>query len=203
MESQSRKLSVYELFRLKWLVGTLMALVSVSSLLNLDSHNWVPAIVSLVAMGGCVLFPTIYSKAPPGLWKIFALSIIPLVSIDVLAKETVPALLNLNTWLILYRALNHTKRREEMQLALLCLFLLVMVGATIGKYAKVITKGKSLFLNQNMWRLSVINEQTNSQKFAIYGLQKVIEELELILNVLDGKLNRDILRRRIKILKQE
>ncbi|MBT3481159.1 MAG: DUF3488 domain-containing protein [Opitutales bacterium] len=128
MESQSRKLSVYELFRLKWLVGTLMALVSVSSLLNLDSHNWVPAIVSLVAMGGCVLFPTIYSKAPPGLWKIFALSIIPLVSIDVLAKETVPALLNLNTWLILYRALNHTKRREEMQLALLCLFLLVMVG---------------------------------------------------------------------------
>jgi type I restriction enzyme, S subunit len=55
-------------------------------------------------------------------------------------------------------------------------FLLVMVGATIGKYAKVITKGKSLFLNQNMWRLSVINEQTNSQKFAIYGLQKVIEE---------------------------
>jgi hypothetical protein len=128
MESQSRKLSVYELFRLKWLVGTLMALVSVSSLLNLDSHSWVPAIVSLVAISGCVLFPKTCSKAPPVLWKVFALSIIPLVSIDVLAKETVPALLNLNTWLILYRALNHTKRREEMQLALLCLFLLVMAG---------------------------------------------------------------------------
>ena len=128
MELRSRKLSVYELFRLKWLVGTLMALVSVSSLLNLDSHSWVPAIVSLVAISGCVLFPKTYSKAPPVLWKVFALSIIPLVSIDVLAKETVPALLNLNTWLILYRALNHTKRREEMQLALLCLFLLVMAG---------------------------------------------------------------------------
>ena len=36
-----------------------------------------------------------------------------------------------------------------------------------------------------------------------YSKQKVIEELELILNVLDGKLNRDILIRRIKILKQE
>ena len=55
-------------------------------------------------------------------------------------------------------------------------FLLVMVGATIGKYAKVSTQGKSLFLNQNMWRLSVIDKQTQSQKFAIYGLQKVIEE---------------------------
>ena len=55
-------------------------------------------------------------------------------------------------------------------------FLLVMVGATIGKYAKVSTQGKSLFLNQNMWRLSVIDKQTQSQKFAIYGLQKVIDE---------------------------
>ena len=55
-------------------------------------------------------------------------------------------------------------------------FLLVMVGATIGKYAKVSTQGKLLFLNQNMWRLSVIDKQTQSQKFAIYGLQKVIEE---------------------------
>jgi type I restriction enzyme, S subunit len=55
-------------------------------------------------------------------------------------------------------------------------FLLVMVGATIGKYAKVITNGKLLFLNQNIWRLSVIDTQTNSQKFAIYALQKVIEK---------------------------
>ena len=55
-------------------------------------------------------------------------------------------------------------------------FLLVMVGATIGKHAKVTTRGKLLFLNQNMWRLSVVDEQSNSQKFAIYGLQKVIEE---------------------------
>ena len=55
-------------------------------------------------------------------------------------------------------------------------FLLVMVGATVGKYAKVATKGKLLFLNQNMWRLSVIDAQTNWQKFAIYGLQKVVEQ---------------------------
>jgi type I restriction enzyme, S subunit len=55
-------------------------------------------------------------------------------------------------------------------------FLLVMVGATVGKYAKVETKRLQLFLNQNMWRLSVIDKKTNWQKFAIYGLQKVVEE---------------------------
>lgn len=55
-------------------------------------------------------------------------------------------------------------------------FLLVMVGATVGKYAKVNTQGNKLFLNQNMWCLSVVDDQTNSQKFAIYGLQRVVEE---------------------------
>ncbi|MDC0481899.1 restriction endonuclease subunit S [Gammaproteobacteria bacterium] len=55
-------------------------------------------------------------------------------------------------------------------------FLLVMVGATVGKYAEINTKGRLLFLNQNMWRLSVHDDRTNSQRFAIYGLQKVVEE---------------------------
>ena len=54
-------------------------------------------------------------------------------------------------------------------------FLLVMVGATVGKYAEVNTNGRLLFLNQNMWRLSV-HDDTNSQRFAIYGLQKVVQE---------------------------
>ncbi len=128
MEQQSPKLSIFELYRLKWLVGALMALTSVVALFNLKGHNLVPATISVVAIVVSMLFPKAYSKAPPLLWKIFALSIVPLVSIDVFAKETVPALLNLNTWLILYRCLNHQKRREEMQLVLLCLFLLVMTG---------------------------------------------------------------------------
>ncbi len=54
-------------------------------------------------------------------------------------------------------------------------FLMVMVGATIGKYAKVITKGQKLFLNQNMWCLRVKQPEYNSQKFAFYALQKVID----------------------------
>lgn len=128
MEPRLQKLSVYDLYRIKWLVGALMALVSLSALLNLEAHSKVPAVIGLSAISVCLLFPKLYASAPPLIWKIFALSIVPLVSIDVFAKETVPALLNLNTWLVLFRALNHQKRREEMQLVLLCLFLLVMTG---------------------------------------------------------------------------
>jgi len=55
-------------------------------------------------------------------------------------------------------------------------FLLVMVGATVGKFAKVSIGSQTCLLNQNMWRLRVRNEQIDSQYFAIYGLQKVVQE---------------------------
>ncbi len=128
MGQRLRRLSVSDLYRIKWLIGSLMALVTLAALLNLEGHSKVPAVTGILAISMSLLFPRMYASAPALIWKIFALSIVPLVSIDVLAKETVPALLNLNTWLILFRALNHQKRREEMQLVLLCLFLLVMAG---------------------------------------------------------------------------
>ena len=128
MERRLPKLSVNALYRLKWLVGALMAFVSMTALLNLESLSRVPAVIGITAIGACIFFPKQYSSTPPIVWKVFAFIIVPLVSIDVLARETIPALLNLNTWLVIYRALNHQKRREEMQLVLLCLFLLVMTG---------------------------------------------------------------------------
>ena len=70
-----------------------------------------------------------------------------------------------------------TKREDEFNSILLRDddFLMVMVGATIGKHAKVITKGQKLFLNQNMWCLRVKQPEYNSQKFVFYALQKVID----------------------------
>jgi transglutaminase-like putative cysteine protease len=128
MARQSLKLSVNDMFRVKWLVGATMATVSVSSLFNLENHTLLPGGICFAVLLICIAFPKLYVSAPPILWKLLAFSIVPMVSIDVFAKETVAALLNLNTWLVLYRGLNHQKRREEMQLVLLCLFLLVMAG---------------------------------------------------------------------------
>ncbi len=105
-----------------------MGLISVSTLFNLDGYSRVPAIVACVVIGSSLLFPSGFARLSPFAWKAYAVGIIPLMMIDVMARETVPALLNLNTWLIIYRALNHDKRREEMQLVLLCLFLQVMTG---------------------------------------------------------------------------
>ncbi len=128
MTSKSRRHSIETLITLKWVFGALMGLVCVTTLFNIPGHNKLPATVvcCVVALG--LIRPSVIINLPQFVWKVYAVAIIPLVLVDVLAKETIPALLDLNTWLILFRCLNHTKRREEMQLALLCLFLIMMTG---------------------------------------------------------------------------
>ena len=105
-----------------------MGLVCITTVYNISGHNFIPASVAslFVAFGLC--WPSMIARIPQIFWKAYAVAIIPLVLINVFAKETIPALLDLNTWLILFRCLNHSKRREEMQLALLCLFLIIMTG---------------------------------------------------------------------------
>ena len=128
MGSKSHRLDADQLALLKWMVGACIGLVSVSTLFNLDGYSPFSAIVACVVIGASLLWPSGFAKLPPMVWKIYAVGIIPLMMIDIMARETVPALLNLNTWLIIYRALNQDNRREEMQLVLLCLFLQVMTG---------------------------------------------------------------------------
>jgi len=128
MALSARKLRTSDLYMLKWVLGAVMGLVAASTLFNLAGHNLFPATVVVSSIGLSLVFPGLFNRIPELFWKVYAVAIIPLVSINIFAGEMTATLLNLNTWLVLYRALNHEKRREEMQLALLCLFLMIMTG---------------------------------------------------------------------------
>ncbi len=128
MKFRSDRHSLEDLLALKWMLGALMGLVCITTLFNISGHNKIPALVATSVVLLALLKPAWIARVPQVVWKGYAIAIIPLVLIDVLAKDTIPALLDLNTWLILFRCLNHNKRREEMQLALLCLFLIIMTG---------------------------------------------------------------------------
>lgn len=128
MRSKSGRHSLEDLLVLKWMLGAMMGLVCITTLFNISGHNKIPAIIASTVITIALLKPTWVARVPQIVWKGYALAIIPLVLVDVLAKDTIPALLDLNTWLILFRCLNQNKRREEMQLALLCLFLIIMTG---------------------------------------------------------------------------
>ncbi|MDQ8203300.1 transglutaminaseTgpA domain-containing protein [Pelagicoccus sp. SDUM812003] len=128
MKSKSPRHSIEDLVTLKWMLGALMGLVCITTLFNINGYNRIPAIVSTTVIIFALFRPALIAKVPQVVWKGYAIAIIPLVMVNVISKDTIPALLDLNTWLILFRCLNHNKRREEMQLALLCLFLIIMTG---------------------------------------------------------------------------
>lgn len=128
MKSKSDRHSLEDLLALKWMLGALMGLVCITTLFNISGHNKIPALVATSVVIFALIKPSWIARVPQIVWKGYAIAIIPLVLVNVLAKDTIPALLDLNTWLILFRCLNHNKRREEMQLALLCLFLIIMTG---------------------------------------------------------------------------
>jgi len=64
MERRLPKLSVNALYRLKWLVGALMAFVSMTALLNLESLSRVPAVIGIIAIGACVFFQSSIQVLP-------------------------------------------------------------------------------------------------------------------------------------------
>ncbi|MBK1877493.1 transglutaminaseTgpA domain-containing protein [Pelagicoccus mobilis] len=128
MKSKSHRHSLEDLLALKWMLGALMGLICITTLFNISGHGKTPALIASSVVILALIKPSWIARVPQIVWKVYAVAIIPLVLVDVLAKDTIPALLHLNTWLILFRCLNHNKRREEMQLALLCLFLIIMTG---------------------------------------------------------------------------
>jgi transglutaminase-like putative cysteine protease len=113
---------------LRWLLGGVLALLAVGTLFHLDEE--------LQAWGGaasCVLlvvtfFPRLPGRVPRRLWQLGMPLIAGLFAIDLYVQEMVPAFVRLTTLLVLYRALAHRTPREDLQLLVLCLFLIVVAG---------------------------------------------------------------------------
>jgi type I restriction enzyme S subunit len=56
-------------------------------------------------------------------------------------------------------------------------FLIIMVGASIGKYGVVLEKDLPSLLNQNQWAIRTLNEFSVYNLFKIFSLQDVMREL--------------------------
>lgn len=54
--------------------------------------------------------------------------------------------------------------------------LIVMVGATVGKLAKVEKKYDGALLNQNMWRLFVKSKKNSSQEYLYHAIKPVVDK---------------------------
>ncbi len=124
-----RQLNLDELRRLKWLLGGTLALVSLWTVFFLDVEA-----VGLVGVAGAailavLIWPQLPGRVPPLVWKLAVPAIIAAMAADFyFSPDTLPVLIRLAILLVLYRAVAYRRKREDLQLIVLGLFLIVVAG---------------------------------------------------------------------------
>lgn len=123
------QLNLDELRRLKWLLGGALALVSVWTVFFLDIEALgLVALVSAV-IAAAVVWPQLPARVPTLLWRLAVPAIVAAVAADFyFSSETLPVLIRLAVLLVLYRAVAYRRKREDLQLIVLGLFLIVVAG---------------------------------------------------------------------------
>ncbi len=129
MERKRPQLNADDLGRLRWGLGALMALLSVVTVFFMDIDAWLLMPVVAVAAIAALVRPTWPSKLP-GFVHRLAFPFIALAFVYDLtsSQEPLPALIRLALLLILYRVITYRQRRDDLQLVLLGLFLVIVAG---------------------------------------------------------------------------
>lgn len=128
--SLQAQLNHIDLFRLKWVIGGILFLVSGWSLLPAEQGSNALLIVALLIVGATLFVPKMVWDLPPALWKLCTPGIICFTVADFLmsAPDFIPPLVRLITLLALLRTLAPRRQREDMQQLLLCLFMVIIAG---------------------------------------------------------------------------
>ncbi len=123
------QLSLDELRRLKWLLGGLLALVSLWTVFFLDVEALGLVAVASGLILAAMVWPQLPSRIPAWLWRLAVPAIIVAVAADFyFSAETLPVLIRLAVLLVLYRAVAYRRKREDLQLIVLGMFLVVVGG---------------------------------------------------------------------------
>ncbi len=129
-EIKRAQLNFEELIQLKWIIGGILALVSIWSLFFLDLNSDALLIITYVIIIGAVIFPSIPCKIPDIAWKIITPVLIIFICFDFIFSrpDIISPLVRMILLITLIRSLQFRKRREDLQLILLCLFMVIVSG---------------------------------------------------------------------------
>lgn len=123
------QLSVDELHQLKWLLGGVLTLLAVWTVFYMDVEAWTLMAITTGATLTTLIWPTLPAKLPR---FVHTLAFPVMVAIFVgdlwLRSEALPAMVRLDMLLLLYRNLTYRKRRDDLQIVVLGLFLIVVAG---------------------------------------------------------------------------
>jgi transglutaminase-like putative cysteine protease len=124
------RLELKELAAVRWLLGQLLVIVSLSGSYALDLGAGLLITGGLLLVGGACLFPSLIESIPRIVWRLSPFLLLVLIISDFILSggDILPPLFRMVLWLTLYRALQVRTPREDLQLLLLALFLLILTG---------------------------------------------------------------------------
>lgn len=123
------QLELDDLRQLKWLLGGALSLISLASLFYLEINAWVFLALGAILLPAVLLRPDWPARVPTLVHKLFFPLVLVYVAYDFYAhNEMLASMVRLDALLLLYRSSHYRRRREDLQLVVLGLFLIVMAG---------------------------------------------------------------------------
>ncbi len=124
------RLNLNELHQLKWLLGTILSLIALWTLFYLDVSNQLFLAAAFLVVSAVLVFPRLPGRIPELIWKGVTPILIVLIVGDFFLHggDFLPPLVRMITYLLVVRCLAYRRRREDLQLILLCLFMAVISG---------------------------------------------------------------------------
>ncbi len=129
MKPKRPQLNLTELHQLKWLLGGALAVLASWSVLYLEVEAWVLLGLITLTVPVVLRWPLLTLHIPLWVHRLAFPLFVTLFAADYyLGKETMPALIRLALMLVFYRAVTARRRRDDLQLIVLGLFLVVVAG---------------------------------------------------------------------------
>lgn len=131
MQNKRLQLTLDELPRLKWLQGGALALFSAWTVFYLEVEAWALLLLNTGAIIAVLVWPKLPEFVPGWVHKAAFPVIVVVFLADVWLSaqgQVLPPMIRLDLMLILYRAISYRQRRDDLQLILLGLFLVVVAG---------------------------------------------------------------------------
>ncbi len=129
MANPRPQLSLSELHQVRWLLGGLIGLVSAWSVFYLEVDTLVALTLLTLGVPAFIWKPWLAKALPPLFHRLAFPLIVTVFAVDLWAnQEPLPSMIRLSLMLLAYRCVSPRGRREDLQLILLALFLVVVTG---------------------------------------------------------------------------
>jgi hypothetical protein len=129
MEARSQRLSLDELHLLRWLLGGTLVLLSIATVFYMDIDSGVMAAIASAGVLFALLRPASPARVPIVVHRLAFPAIAAFFVGDLwYTGQLLPAIVRLDLLLLLYRGISHRARRDDMQIVVLGLFLVVVAG---------------------------------------------------------------------------